>query len=108
MDENASVSVSGTEWTVIGSESAIAIANENESEREGKKNGRSVYGGGGTRARVRIHVPFARYRSDRNRGRASEGYRDGNFGVAACRLRHARPFFPSENSEIDRARCVGF
>lgn len=92
----ASVSVSA-EWTVIGS----ANGNKNGSESEVNENGRSVYGSGGTRARVRIHVLFDRYRSDRNRGRASDGQRDDNLGVAACRLRHACPSFPSENDEIN-------
>jgi hypothetical protein len=103
VNENASVSI--PEWTVIGS------ANENGSESEGNENGRSVYGGGGTHAhardRVRILVLSSRYRSDGNRGRASDGYRDGNLGVSACRLRHARPSFPSENGEIDWAIRVG-
>lgn len=98
-----SVSASVPEWTVIGS----VNENENGSESEGNKNGRNVYGGGSTRARVRIHVLFARYCSDRNRGRASDGYRDGNLGVAACRLRHACPSFPSETGEINWVKCVG-
>lgn len=115
VDGNASVSVSGLEAMMIGteSESGIGTANENESgnvtESEGKENGKSVYGGDSTRARarahVRIHVLFVRYYSDRNRGRASDGYRDGNQRVA---LRHARPSFPSENWKIIWVRCVGF
>jgi hypothetical protein len=104
---NASMSASIPEWTVIGSASANENENENGSESEGNKNGRSVYGCGSTRARVRIHVLFARYRGYRNRGRASDGYHDGNLGVAACRLRHAHPPFPSENEEIIWARFVG-
>jgi hypothetical protein len=105
---NANANASIPEWTVIASASANENENENgsESESEGNKNERSVYGGGSIRARVRIHVLFARYRSYRNRGRASDGYHDGNLGVAACRLRHAHPPFPSEN-EIIWARFVG-
>jgi hypothetical protein len=99
---NGNASANTPEWTVIGS----ANDNDNDNGSEGNKNGRSVYGGGRTRAHVRIHDLFARYRSDRNHGRPSDGYRGGNLGVAACRLRHARPSFPSENGEINRARCV--
>lgn len=111
VDGNASVSVSGPERIMIGTatESAIGTANENGNgtESEGNKNGKSVYGGDGTRARarVRIHVLFARYCSDRNREKASDGYRDGNQEVA---FRHARPSFPSENWKIIWARRVGF
>jgi len=106
---NASVSVSASvpEWTVIGSVNENENGSGSGSESEGNKNGRNVYGGGSTRARVRIHVLFARYCSDRNRGRASDGYRDGNLGVAACRLRHVRPSFLSENGEINWVRCLG-
>src|SRR6266852_8920264 len=116
VDGNASASASAG-WTVSGSANENGNGNENEngnengngngSESEGIENGRSVYGSGGTRARVRIHDLFARHRSDRSRGRESDSYRDGNLGVAACRLRHARPSFPSENGEIIWARCVG-
>ena len=102
---DASVSVSASaEWTLTGSANEI----ESGSGSEGNENGRNVYGGGGDtrRARVRIHVLFAA-RSDRNRGRASDDYRDGNLGVSSCRLRHARPSFPSEKGEINWARRVG-
>lgn len=99
VDGNASVSVSAA-WTAIGSANEIEI----ESGSEGNENGRNVYGGYTRRARVRIRVlSAARYRSDRNRGRASDGHH-GSLGVAAC---HAHPYFPSENGEIKWARGVG-
>ena len=87
MNGNATVSA---EWMLT--ESA------DKSGSEGNENERNIYGGGGDtcRARVRIYVLFvARYRIDRNCGRASDDYHDSSLGVSSCQLRHVCPSFPS-------------